>query len=290
MNLKSTPFILNLKLNNQFITESSTLVEKVRSLALLNVDTLMDQKSFFCERHCLKHLFFLILFTFLVPVTFAYSQETICHKYVVLNPTQEPAMGPRCRVVGDVFYFDGAVTEDLFYELRDFYPNVKTIELNSYGGLVEAGYKIAELVRERGISTNVRKDARCASACTLIYQAGVHRSAHPTVRFLYHGARLSSDWFPNWLDYRYEFGRQKGTDFVARQIQEVQEETEKFFSKMISYGMNPDFIKYYRSLPESKTWFQDGNFTRTQDLIIAAPKLINYQIVQDFDFRTSVPE
>ena len=62
-----------------------------------------------------------------------YSQESICHRYVKVNPAQEPADGPRCRVIGEVFYFDGAVTEDLFYELRDFYPQIKTIELNSFG-------------------------------------------------------------------------------------------------------------------------------------------------------------
>ena len=75
-----------------------------------------------------------------------HSQETICHRHNKVNPTQEPANGPRCRIIGEVFYFDGAVTEDLFYELRDFAAQVKTIELNSYGGLVVAAYKIAELV------------------------------------------------------------------------------------------------------------------------------------------------
>ena len=233
--------------------------------------------------------FVFCILTFL-SLSEAFSQETICHKYVTVNPTQEPAMGPRCRVVGDVFYFDGAVTEDLYYELRDYYPQVKTLELNSYGGLVEAGYKIADLVRQRGISTNVRKNAKCASACTLIYQAGIHRTAHPSVRFLYHGARLSGDWFPNWLDYRYEFGRAKGLNFVAEQIEEVQAETDKLFLKLVSLGMSADFVQYYKSLPESKTWFEDGNFSHTQDLIISSPKLIKYNIVQDFDYRDTFPE
>lgn len=218
------------------------------------------------------------------------AQETICHKYNVINPTQEPASGPRCRIVGETFYFEGAVTEDLYYELRDYHPGIKHLELNSYGGLVEAGYKIAELVREKNMTTNVRQNAKCASACTLIFQAGVKRSAHPSVRFLYHGARLSNLWVENWFEVRYEKGREQALGKLAQQFTEVQAETDKFLSLMIKYGMKSEFIDYYKSLSVSETWFQDGNFTRTQDLIISSPKLINYNIVEEFDFRTSFPE
>jgi hypothetical protein len=218
------------------------------------------------------------------------AQETICHKYNKINPTQEPASGPSCRVVGDTLYFEGAVTEDLFYELRDYHPNVKHLELNSYGGLVNAAYRISELVYDRKITTNVRKDARCASACTLIFQAGYRRSAHPSVRFLFHGARLSNLWVENWFEDRYEKGREQALEKLSIQFSEVEAETEHFFNQMIKYGMKPEFIEYYKSLPVSASWFPDGNFTRTKDLIISTPKLINYNIVQEFDFRSEFPE
>lgn len=215
----------------------------------------------------------------------SFSQQTICHKFNKINPTQEPANGPNCRVVNDTFYFEGAVTEDLYYELRDYHPNIKHLELNSYGGLVEAAYKIAALVRERQITTNVRKDAKCASACTLIYQSGTKRTAHPGVRFLYHGARLSNLWVSNWIDDRLTIGREKSLKILTQQFDEVENETQKFFDSMISYGMDVRFIHYYKNLPEATNWFTEGNFTRTENLIISSPKLIEYNIVQDFDFR-----
>lgn len=233
---------------------------------------------------------FLILAFSLFTSAPAFSQLTICHKFNKINPTQEPANGPSCRVVNDTFYFEGAVTEDLYFELRDYHPDIKHLELNSYGGLVEAAYKIAALVREKQITTNVRKDAKCASACTLIYQAGVKRTAHPSVRFLYHGARLSNLWVSDWVDDRLTTGREKSLNILAQQFDEVTTETEKFFNLMLSYGMDARFVNYYKNLPEAKEWFTDGNFTRTENLIISSPKLIEYNIVQDFDFRNQFPE
>ncbi len=219
-----------------------------------------------------------------------FAQETICHKYVQINPTQEPSMGPRCRVVGDVFYLDGMVGDEMFYELRDHAPHAKVIELNSYGGLVEPAYKIAELVRARGMHTNVRKGAKCASACTLIYQAGVRRTAYPLTRFLYHGARLSNAWVEHWLETRLEKGREKAREELALQFIEVKAETEKFFQQIIAYGAAPALVEKYRGLPIATDWFEDGNFTRTQDWIVRSTQLVNYNVVQEFDFRESVPE
>lgn len=235
-----------------------------------------------------KCLFLLFVGLFTFP---ALAQLSLCHQFNVINPAQEPAVtGPRCRVVGDTFYLEGMVTEDIYYELRDYYPHIKHLELNSYGGLAKAAYLIAELVHTKRLTTNVRKDARCASACTLIYQAGFRRSAHPSVRFLYHAPRLSGFWVEEWLNSRLEIGRSKSLEQLAEQFDQIERETQTFFNELIRYGMRPEFITYYKNLENSETWFKDGNFTRTKDLIISSPKLINYNIVQDFDFRAEVPE
>lgn len=236
-----------------------------------------------------KVIFLGMLVTFLIVFKIQ-AQETMCHKYVTLNPTQEPSQGPRCRLVGDTFYLDGAVTDEMYYELRDHASGAKVIELNSYGGIVEAGYRIAELVHQRGIRTNVRRGAKCASACTLIFQAGVIRTAHPLVRFLYHGARLSSSWVDFWLETRIQTGRDKARELLAQQFLEVKAETEKFFRQLVFYGADPKLIETYQALPEASDWFEDGNFIRTENWIISVPKLIHFNVVQGFDLRNSVPE
>jgi hypothetical protein len=218
------------------------------------------------------------------PVVSSSMYDTICYK-IVVRPTQEPSfVGPRCRLEGDMLYIDGAITFDMYYEIK-YNTKIKRIELNSYGGMVEAGYEIAEIVRARGIETNVRKNAKCASACTLIFQAGVKRSAHQSVRFLYHGARLRDGWLDGWWYIRTEKGRQASVDYVSTQIAEVKAETEKLFSLYVKYGMTPDFIDSYKAMPIADDWFTDGNFSRTENLIISAKELTKFNVVQEFDTR-----
>ena len=47
--------------------------------------------------------------------------------------------------------------------------------LNSYGGGVSGAIRFAEYINDNGISTWVPKDAVCASACALVFLAGIQR-------------------------------------------------------------------------------------------------------------------
>lgn len=54
---------------------------------------------------------------------------------------------------------------------------VKTLLLNSPGGALEDAMAMAKLVRERGIATEVRDGALCASSCPLLFAGGKSRIA-----------------------------------------------------------------------------------------------------------------
>ncbi|MCX5478418.1 hypothetical protein OSH08_05350 [Kaistia geumhonensis] len=60
--------------------------------------------------------------------------------------------------------------------------------LESNGGLVEPALHIGELIRQRGLETAVAYDARCASACALIWLGGVKRNIFPSSRIGFHAA------------------------------------------------------------------------------------------------------
>jgi len=60
------------------------------------------------------------------------------------------------------------------------------VELNSVGGDVEASIAIANRLRAAGSHTHVASGAKCFSACTVIYQGGVERSAGEDALFLLH--------------------------------------------------------------------------------------------------------
>lgn len=227
-------------------------------------------------------LYLLLALILLFPSKNWAQDLTICHRFVIIDPVQEPALIPKCRVENSVFYLEGLITAEMVFEIKVLYPYITAIELNSYGGLVKDAYELAQLIRERGLVTRVRAGARCASACTLLFQAGVRREAHPEVKFLYHGARLGSEWLINWLDFRYQFGRERALKFLAQEFSAVEAETAYFFNQLIDYGLDPEFIRWYRSQPEEPNWFERGNFTRTVDVILSAHQLQSWGVVTHF--------
>jgi hypothetical protein len=70
-----------------------------------------------------------------------------------------------------------------FRKMLEQNPTVKTVVLNSRGGLVVEGAAVAKIVRDRGLNTHV--DDYCESSCTPILIAGKSRtiSAHAIVGF-----------------------------------------------------------------------------------------------------------
>ena len=73
--------------------------------------------------------------------------------------------------------FQGPITDDdidnVIAQLENDKP--KFIMLNSYGGGVSGAIRFAEYINDNGISTWVPKDAVCASACALVFLAGIQR-------------------------------------------------------------------------------------------------------------------
>jgi hypothetical protein len=65
---------------------------------------------------------------------------------------------------------------------------VSAIRLNSPGGELLEGVKLADAVRFGKISTNVADGATCASACFLIFAAGERKFANYTAQIGVHGA------------------------------------------------------------------------------------------------------
>lgn len=214
--------------------------------------------------------------------------DSICGNFYALSPTPEPSMQPKCQVVGKTLYWDGAIDGYLLSEIKSYHRDIRKLELNSYGGRLEDAIEIAVFVRNAGISTNVRKGARCASACTLIYQAGVRRTAYPLTRFLYHGARIMESGIENWKEYCELKGRELCREKIAEHILSTKADNERFFSYYLKFDMNPRFIEEYKALPIDPHWFERGNFTRNQDWILSAAQLVKYNIVQEFDLREAL--
>jgi len=63
--------------------------------------------------------------------------------------------------------------DEILSELREKEP--KLIMLNSYGGEVSGAMRLAKYVRENEMNTWVAENSICASACALVFVAGVQR-------------------------------------------------------------------------------------------------------------------
>ncbi len=67
------------------------------------------------------------------------------------------------------------------------------VELDSVGGDVQSSIDIARRLRSAGSHTHVASGGKCFSACTVIYQGGVERTAGEDALFLLHYAVQVSD-------------------------------------------------------------------------------------------------
>lgn len=67
-------------------------------------------------------------------------------------------------------------------------PAIHTVVLQSEGGWVRQGLRVAEVIRARGLNTYVEN--YCASACTIAFLAGKERAADPRAKIGFHRARI----------------------------------------------------------------------------------------------------
>ncbi len=78
---------------------------------------------------------------------------------------------------GKTVYLSGDLGWDLrrsFLKTLDHSPDVKTVQLQSNGGLVFVGRALALAITDRGLNT--RTEGTCYSACTIVFMAGVQRT------------------------------------------------------------------------------------------------------------------
>ena len=69
---------------------------------------------------------------------------------------------------------------------------VVAIRLNSLGGLILEGVKLADMVRDSKISTSIVGSAKCASICFIIFAAGREKYANYATSVGVHGASNES--------------------------------------------------------------------------------------------------
>lgn len=88
---------------------------------------------------------------------------------------------------GETIVLSGMLTAgaaDRFEALIDDTPQARTILLESGGGRIYEGLRMAKVIRARGLDTRVEQN--CESACTFLLLAGKDRSAHRFAQIGFH--------------------------------------------------------------------------------------------------------
>lgn len=91
-------------------------------------------------------------------------------------------------ISGDIQIGDTDVFKAAIKTANDTGKLVNSIRLNSPGGNLLEGVKLAEVVKFAKMATNVGHNATCASACFLLFAAGEAKYANYTAQIGVHGA------------------------------------------------------------------------------------------------------
>jgi hypothetical protein len=117
---------------------------------------------------------------------------------------------------------------------------ITTLRLHSYGGSVWAGFRLADLIIDFGLDTEVVDD--CASACTLMFLAGKARRMERGARLGFHNWKWSKEAIMSYYERRKEAeGWDDPFDFAAWLYVDTQYETEEVLRYYLERGMAPGF-------------------------------------------------
>jgi ATP-dependent protease ClpP protease subunit len=210
------------------------------------------------------------IFFFLKTVFFIklMAMGSLCGSYDV-HKTHPKDLGTtlilQCMHQGDALYIDGLIEPELIFELEIQAPQpIKKIYLNSVGGRVEAAFEIAEWIRDNQITTIIRPGAQCLSACTLLFQAGTERIAHPHSTLMYHSTRFirQSQQIKDSVYECLQSPNEECETFIAQQRAQLQASTDALFDLYIFYGVTEGFYEEYQQMPLVDDWVEKGNYLR----------------------------
>ncbi len=182
----------------------------------------------------------------------------------------------KLEVKGEILYYntdlasnenDQEITEsdvDDFREILEANPDINTVYLTGWGGIIESAYEIADLIIDYGLDTNAV--GICFSACGTLLLGGEKRTLAKGSKIGFH----RSWWDP--VDMKEYYESEKETEewsnpfeFAAWAYEDAQESLYKDFKFLVERGIEPYFaIETVKAHPD-----QDGWYPRRKELLEA---------------------
>ena len=144
-------------------------------------------------------------------------------------------------------------------------PNIKTIHLTSWGGLISTAVEMADIIIDFELDTHVKEI--CFSACPLLLVGGETRTLERGSKIGFHRSSWESDSMKSFYEdkeTREIYGWKNEFDFSSWVYDDSQEEIYSQFKYYLERGVSPSFV-----IETMKARSEDGWYPRRKDLLEA---------------------
>ena len=144
-------------------------------------------------------------------------------------------------------------------------PNIKTIHLTSWGGLISTAVEMADIIIDFELDTHVKEI--CFSACPLLLIGGEKRTLERGSKIGFHRSYWSSDSMRDFYEDKetrenYEWDNE--FDFSSWVYDESQEDIYSQFKYYLERGVSPSYV-----IETMRARSEDGWYPRRKELLAA---------------------
>lgn len=152
----------------------------------------------------------LLIFSLIFLVVLIDTERNFLEKQIRVANAQISKLYPDYDT--GILYIRGTIIPNMFNKIVEIdFDKLHTVDLHSVGGDYKTSIILSSLIHSYKLNTYVDTENFCFSGCTIIYQAGIIRTAHYTSLFMYHYPRLEIDltnYFQTNIEITYLLGQQ----------------------------------------------------------------------------------
>ena len=177
----------------------------------------------------------------------------------VTNAVADPFTVNGTTVLYDTI--NSEVTEEIDYghaetllEILKANENIEMLILNSEGGLIEAGYDIADIVIDAELNTHV--DIICESACATVFLAGKKRSLELGAKIGFHSSYWAAEDIHEYFTSKKDImGWETPFEFASWLYEDTQAEVFSDFEYLLERGVNAQFAIRTLKASSDSMWY-----------------------------------
>ena len=133
-------------------------------------------------------------------------------------------------------------------------PNIKTLQLNSLGGLIDAAVYMSDIIIDYELDTDVVGE--CASACTFLFLAGQKRTIQRGSWLGFHQGSWDKDSIKEHYEYnKEEYGWENAFAHSSWIYKDTQKQIFRDMEYLIERGVEPQFAIKTMKADSKDMWY-----------------------------------